>query len=86
MKMHNSSYIFLDIDIQHVCNSYGKNTIESFISTLAEFYILSKSAGIIMPVYSGFSHIASIIGTIPLYIISDHVLINNLGPQDVFYI
>jgi hypothetical protein len=61
------NYIFLDMPIQHVANRLGDNTVESYVSTVAEFYLLVKSAAILMPHYSGFSHIASVLGDVPLY-------------------
>jgi hypothetical protein len=42
------------------------------------------SAGVIMPVYSGFSHISSIIGDIPLYVLKYHELFSNLGPKNIY--
>lgn len=67
--MHDTSgsYIFMDIPIQHVANRLGDNTLTSYIATVAEFYMLVNSAAICMPIYSGFSHIAAVLGDIPLY-------------------
>lgn len=61
-----SCYVVLDTEIQHVANQYGKNTLDSFLSTVAEFYILTRSCGVVMPIYSGFSHIAAFLGQVPL--------------------
>lgn len=90
LKALNSQYIYMDIDIQHVCNNLGKNTAESYISTVSEFYILSQSCGIIMPYYSGFSYMAAVIGDVPLYIQTitnrDKEIISILGPSSVIQI
>jgi hypothetical protein len=67
MKEYNPSYIILDTEIQHVANPIGKNTFESYLSTISEFYILMNSCGVIMPNYSGFSHIASFMAQVPLF-------------------
>ncbi len=62
MKELNPKLIILDIDIKHIAEDIGNNTPNSYISTIAEFYIISKARKIYMPdVYSGFSHIASIL-------------------------
>ena len=83
----NNNYLILDISIQHVHNNIGNNTRESFISTIAEFYILSRAQSIFMiKSYSGFSHIASIIGKNQLYTTNGHFLYNYLGPQNLIYL
>jgi len=62
MKEINSEYTYLDLEIKHIAENIGIDNINSFISTISEFYIISKAAKIILlNVYSGFSHIASII-------------------------
>jgi hypothetical protein len=56
------------LDIKHIAEDVGANTSEGYISTIAEFYIISKARKIYMPeVYSGFSHVASYIEGKPLY-------------------
>lgn len=60
-------FIFLDMPIQHVANRLGDNTVDSYVSTVAEFFMLVNSAAICMPNYSGFSHIASVLGDVPIY-------------------
>lgn len=62
-----SKFIFLDMPIQHVANRLGDNTVDSYVSTVGEFYLLVHSAAVCMPNYSGFSHIASVLGDVPLY-------------------
>lgn len=68
LKELNNNIITLDIEIKHVAEEIGIDNLESFVSTIAEFYIISKANKIFMPyTYSGFSHIASIIEAKPLY-------------------
>lgn len=56
------NYIKLDIKIQHIAESIGDLEINSFIDTIAEFYILAKAKFIILvSSYSGFSHLSSMI-------------------------
>ena len=63
LKKLNDNLILLDINIQHICNNIGNNNEYSFISTIAEFFIISKASKVfMMDVYSGFSHLASVIG------------------------
>lgn len=63
LKKLNNNLILLDINIQHVCNNIGNNDEDSFISTICEFFIISKANKVfMMDVYSGFSHLASVIG------------------------
>jgi hypothetical protein len=62
LKELNTKYIFLDLDIKHIAENIGTNDEKSFVSTISEFYIISKALKIFLPnIYSGFSHIASII-------------------------
>ena len=67
LRALNPAYVVLETEIQHVANRYGKNTSDSFLSTVAEFYILTRSCGIIMPIYSGFSHMAAFLGQTELF-------------------
>ena len=63
LKKLNDNLILLDINIQHICNNIGNNNEDSFISTISEFFIISKASKVfMMDVYSGFSHLASVIG------------------------
>lgn len=56
-------YEILDIKIKHIVKNIGENNIDYYISTLSEFYIISKSKKVLLPIsYSGFSHWSSIIG------------------------
>ena len=69
LKKLNNNLILLDINIQHVCNSIGNNDQDSFVSTISEFFIISKASKVfMMDVYSGFSHLASVIGNKELII------------------
>jgi hypothetical protein len=62
IKEINNKCIILDLDIKHIAENIGINNENSFVSTVGEFYIISKAKKIYLPnVYSGFSHIASII-------------------------
>lgn len=68
IKEINKNLIILDLDIKHIAENIGNNSENSFISTITEFYIVSKAHKIYMPViYTGFSHMASIIESKPLY-------------------
>lgn len=62
MKDLYPNYIYLDINIKHIAENIGSETQEAYISTISEFYIVSYAKEIIAITYSGFSHIASIIG------------------------
>lgn len=47
----------------------GANNEEAYVSTLSEFFILSQAERLIsLHSYSGFSHIASIIGGILMHV------------------
>ena len=90
LKKINNDFILLDIDIQHICNQIGNNHQESFISTISEFYILSKANKVfMMDVYSGFSHLASTIGNKDLIVNIDdrHMnpknILDVLGPEKI---
>lgn len=77
----------LDLDIQHTANKIGINSSSSYIETVAEFYIMSRAKSIVMyDVYSGFSHLASIIGNKPLYTLCEDERIDALGPEQVIKI
>ena len=68
IKKLNNDIIILDIDIKHIAEDIGNNNEQYYISTVSEFYILSQSNKIYMPlIYTGFSHIASLINNKPLY-------------------
>jgi hypothetical protein len=72
--------------IQHTANLIGENTDESYISTVAEFYIISCAKIVIMPyVYSGFSHIAAIIGKTEFHtkMSFNHITFLSLGPEKI---
>ena len=58
----------MDIDIQHIANSLGNNDEKSYLSTLSEFYIISKANSTVMlDIYSGFPHLACLFGNNNLY-------------------
>ena len=69
--------IYLNVDIQHTSDEIGNNTDDAFISTITEFYFMSKAKSIvyltlfpgstILSCSSGFSLIASLVENIPLY-------------------
>jgi hypothetical protein len=90
LKKLNNNLILLDIDIQHVSSNIGNNNENSFISTISEFFILSKASKIfMMEVYSGFSHLSSTIGNKDLIVNIDdkHMYPKNildiLGPEKI---
>jgi hypothetical protein len=87
IQSHVANVISLDLDIQHTANKIGINFSSSYIETVAEFYVMSRAKSIVMyDVYSGFSHLASIIGDKPLYTLCDDERINCLGPREVIRI
>jgi hypothetical protein len=70
-KLHavNPNYKIIDIEIQHIAENIGNNNLDSYVSTIAELYMIANASKIFMPnVYSGFSHLASLINQIPLYV------------------
>lgn len=74
-----NKYIVLNIDIQHIANMLGNNTDESYISTISEFYIISKAKSVVMlNIYSGFPHIACLFGNNSLYTNIDYSVNNNI--------
>lgn len=81
MKRTQQQYIYLDLDIQHTGYDWiGKNDVVSYISTLTEYFIMSKAACILNPMnksnsentYTGFSHTASFFQPVTLYITDDN--------------
>ena len=53
IKEINNKYIILDLDIKHIAENIGINNENSFVSTVGEFYIISKANKIYLPnVYS----------------------------------
>ena len=70
-KLKRNSYrdrfIFFDIEPQHTHSEHGEHTVESFSDTVAEFYVMAAAGAIYMPVYSGFSHLAAVLGDVQLY-------------------
>ncbi len=76
----------LPTEIQHIANGYGNNTVNSFCSTVTEFYFLQHAHSIFMPIYSGFSHIASVLGDCRLYTpIKDHCMFTHVGPSTIIH-
>ena len=87
IKSSVENVISLDLDIQHTANKLGINQSSSYIETVAEFYIMSRAKSIVMyDVYSGFSHLAAIIGNKPLYTLCDDERLDALGPHQVINI
>ena len=77
--------ISLNIEIQHIAESLGANTRESYISTIAEFFILMKAKTIFMcGSYTGFSHIAAVIGRKPFYVTTRTDYFRKLGPVEIY--
>ena len=70
MKKHfPEEYILLDVSIQHVANNIGENNDTSYISTAAEFFLMSRASKILSLFhYSGFAHMASIVGKTPFHV------------------
>ena len=60
-------FVFLDVKPQHTASNLGENSFDSFAMSVAEFYIISGSNTVFMPVYSGFSHLAAVLGDVSLY-------------------
>ena len=84
LKELNNEIITLDIKIKHIAKNIGINNMESFISTVAEFYIILKANKIYMPnIYTGISHIASIIKTKLLYTHINIIYFNYLHSNNI---
>ncbi len=63
MKELYPGYLYPKIIIKHVAEEAGVNTLEGYLSTLSEFYLISKAYQVFIPFsYSGFSHWAAILG------------------------
>lgn len=60
-------FVFLDIKPQHTASNLGENSVDSFAMSVAEFYIIAASSNVFMPIYSGFSHLAAVLGDVRLY-------------------
>lgn len=60
-------FVFLDIKPQHTASNLGENSVDSFAMSVAEFYIIAASNNVFMPIYSGFSHLAAVLGDVSLY-------------------
>ena len=83
----NKNIINLDIDIKHIAENIGINNVDSYISTIAEFYIISKANKIFSPKnYSGFSHIASFINSIKLYCHYDNEHFKLINDKNIYII
>ncbi len=64
----NNQYKILDFTIAHISEQVGPKDSQSFIETVAEFYILSQAKTIYSPyTYSGFPHIGSLVKNIKYY-------------------
>ena len=84
LKKLNNNIIIFDIEIKHIAEQIGINNLESFVSTVAEFYIISKANKIFMPhTYSGFSHIASIVEAKPFYTYNNSDYFNYLNANNI---
>ncbi len=63
MKEKFNQYIYPDIEIKHIAEDAGSNTQDAYISTIAEFYFISKAYIIFLPLsYSGFPHWSAVLG------------------------
>ena len=81
----NTKCISLNVEIQHIAENLGANNRESYISTIAEFFILMKAKTIFMcGAYTGFSHIAAVIGRKPFYVTTRTDYITKLGPVEIY--
>jgi hypothetical protein len=87
IKKINPEFIILDIDVTHISEPLGPQNINSYIQTIAEFFIISKANLIYSPyTYSGFAHLASIIGNKNIYFISHHYYYDLLNFNNIFNI
>lgn len=60
--------IYIDINIKHIAENIGENSIDGYVQTISEFYIIAQAKKIYIPnIYSGFSYIASLVNNTKLY-------------------
>jgi hypothetical protein len=86
IKEINNKCIILDLDITHIAENINSNEF-SFVSTVGEFYIISKANKIYLPnVYSGFSHIASIVEGKQLFTNFDSCMFSFLNVNNIIKI
>jgi hypothetical protein len=77
-------YKQIDVEIQHVAENIGSNNLNSYISTMAEFYIIANAHNIVMlDAYSGFSHTASIINAKTLHVNFNSVYFNLYNANNI---
>ena len=83
----NNEYKILDINISHISENTGATDENSYIATIAEFYILSNANMILSPyTYSGFSHIGSFINNKKLYTSLHHFYYNLINSNNIVYL
>ncbi len=64
----NNNFIILDLNIKHIAEDIGLENEQYYLDTIAEFYLISQAREVLLPYhYSGFSHLASILGNKPIY-------------------
>ena len=82
-----SEYKILDINISHISENTGAKDENSYIATIAEFYILANANIIITPyTYSGFSHIGSLINNKKIYTYLHHSYYNLINSNNIVYL
>lgn len=82
-----NKYTVLDINIKHIAENFGVNDEQSFVDTISELYFISQAHAIIMPfVYTGFSHIASVINSVPLYTNVRSLYFSYFHDNNVFFV
>lgn len=80
-------YKILDIYIQHISENIGNNNINSYVSTISEFYMIANANKILLPdIYSGFSHIASLINNKPLYTNFNNVYFEYCNMKNIMFL
>lgn len=83
----NNEYKIIDIKVSHISEQIGLKDEDSFISTIAEFFILVNARIIFTPyTYSGFSHIASIIKKKKLYTYLHHSYYHLLNSNNIIFL
>ena len=69
--------IYLDVGIKHTAEAIGEENLNLYIDTIAEFYIMADAENIIGLIYSGFSHMASMVKN-PTFYARSHNLYHSL--------
>lgn len=87
LKKINPEYLTIDIDVTHISEPLGPQNIESYIATIGEFFIISRANIIYSPyTYSGYAHLASILGTKKIYSHRNHYYYDLLNFDNIIYI